>query len=158
MLVTTSACTGSEESPEETGRPVSPPAVELAPEGVPEDVSIGVVVSLTSAPGEGAQWNEAAEGARVAAYRYGLGDVDVSLVPRDDQGTADGADAAVRELAEEGVSGIVMATEGKHVTGALDAASELGVPVLLPYADTLVRPARGRLDDRRRRRVRCRPP
>ena len=53
----------------------------MAPEGVPEDVSIGVLVSLTSAPGEGAQWNEAAEGARVAAYRYGLGDVDVTLVP-----------------------------------------------------------------------------
>ena len=62
----------------------------------PRAVSIGVVVSLTSAPGEGAQWNEAAEGARVAAYRYGLGDVDVSIVPRDDQGTAEGADAAVR--------------------------------------------------------------
>jgi hypothetical protein len=137
VLVTTSACTSSEDSPSETGQPVSPPAVELAPEGVPDDVSIGVVVSLTSAPGEGAQWNEAAEGARVAAYRYGLGDVDVTLVPRDDRGTADGADAAVRELAEEGVSGIVMATEGKHVTGALDAASELGVPVLLPYADSL---------------------
>ena len=42
------------------------------------------------------------------------------------------------ELAEEGVSGIVMATEGKHVTGALDAASELGVPVLLPYAEHAV--------------------
>ena len=77
VLVTTSACTSSEDSPEETGRLVSPPAVELAPDGVPEDVSIGVVVSLTSAPGEGAQWNEAAEGARVAAYRYGLGHGDV---------------------------------------------------------------------------------
>ena len=137
VLVTASACTSGEDAPEETGRPVSPPAVELAPDGAPETVSIGVVVSLTSAPGEGAQWNEAAEGARVAAYRYGLGDVDVSLVPRDDQGTAQGADTAVRELAEEGVSGIVMATEGTHVTGALDTAAELGVPVLLPYADTL---------------------
>jgi len=137
VLVAGSACT-SEETPEETGKAVSPPAVELSPEGVPDEgVSIGVVVSLTSAPGEGAQWNEAAEGARVAAYRYGLGDVEVRIEPRDDQGTAEGAETAVRELADEGVSGIVMATEGSHVTDALAAASELGVPVLLPYADTL---------------------
>ena len=134
VLVTTSACSGSEE-PAETGRPVSPPAVELSPEGAPESMSIGVVVSLTSAPGEGSQWNEAAEGAQVAAYRYGLGDVDVTIVPRDDRGTAKGADQAVRSLADEGVSGIVLATEGKHLARALDAASETGVPVLLPYED-----------------------
>ena len=34
VLVTASACTSSEDAPEETGRPVSPPAVELAPDGV----------------------------------------------------------------------------------------------------------------------------
>jgi len=135
VLVTTSACTSSEEEPVENARPVSPPAVELAPEGVPESMSIGVVVSLTSAPGEGSQWNEAAEGARVAAYRYGLGDVEVTIVPRDDRGTAKGADEAVRSLAAEGVSGIVLATEGKHLSGAVAAASEEGVPVLLPYGD-----------------------
>ena len=78
--------------------------MELSPEGVPEEPAIGVVVSLTSAPGEGAQWNQAAEGAQVAAYRYGLGDVDVTIVPRDDHGTAKGAEQAVRELADEGVS------------------------------------------------------
>lgn len=137
VLTGASACTSSEDSPEETGKPVSPPAVELAPESAPESMTIGVVVSLTSAPGEGAQWNEAAEGAEVAAYRYQLGDVDVTIEPRDDRGTADGATSAVKELADQGVSGIVMATEGKHVEDALDTASELGVPVLLPYADTL---------------------
>lgn len=131
-LVTTS-CTSSEE-PEEAGRPVSPPAVELAPDGAPETMSVGVVVSLTSAPDEGSQWHAAAEGAQVAAYRYGLGDVEVSLVPRDDQGTADGAEEAVGDLVDEGVSGIVMATEGDHVTGAVESAAEAGVPVLLPYA------------------------
>ena len=134
LLHGTAACTG-QEAPAETGTPAEPPAVELAPEGAPESMSVGVVVSLTSAPGEGAQWNEAAEGAQVAADRYGLGDVDVSIVPRDDKGTAQGAEAAVRSLADEGVSGIVMATEGDHVDGALAAASDLGVPVLLPYAE-----------------------
>ena len=132
LLLGTSACSG-EEAPAETGKPASPPAVELSPEAAPEAVSIGVLVSLSSAPGEGSQWSEAAEGARVAAYRYGLGDVDVSVVPRDDKGTAAGAEAAVHSLADEGVSGIVMATEGRHVARALTTASELGV--LLPYAE-----------------------
>ncbi len=135
VLAGASACTSSEDSPEETGKPASPPAVELSPEGAPESMTIGVVVSLSSAPGEGSQWSEAAEGAEVAAYRYQLGDVDVTIEPRDDRGSAEGATSAVEELADQGVSGIVMATEGKHVTAALRAASEVGVPVLLPYAD-----------------------
>lgn len=136
VLVTASACT-DEEAPAETGEPIRPPAVELSPDGVPDDLSIGVVVSLTSAPGEGSQWNEAAEGAQVAAYRYGLGDVEVRVEPRDDRGTREGAATAVQELVDAGVAGIVMATEGRHVTAALEAASGAGVPVLLPYADTL---------------------
>jgi hypothetical protein len=36
-----------------------------------------------------------------------------------------------------------MATEGDHVGDALSAASELGVPVLLPYADDLTAPPEG---------------
>ncbi len=135
-LLATSACTGGpDDEEEEIGGPVSPVSVALSPEGVPDGLSIGVVVSLSSAPDEGAQWNEAAEGAGVAAYRYALGDVDVSILARDDRGTASGANQAVRELVDEGVSGIVLATEGDHLTRALDTASELGVPTLLPYED-----------------------
>ncbi|QBR92886.1 ABC transporter substrate-binding protein [Nocardioides euryhalodurans] len=133
LLATTTACT-EEEKPAETGRPVSPVSVELSPDGVPEEVPVGVVVSLSSAPDEGRQWNEAAEGARVAAYRYQLGGVDVPILARDDAGTMKGAAEAVRELVDEGVAGIVLATEGDHVSGALDAAAEAGVPVLMPYA------------------------
>ena len=133
LLATTTACT-EEETPAETGRPVSPVSVELSPDGVPEEVPVGVVVSLSSAPDEGQQWSEAAEGARVAAYRYQLGDVDVPILARDDAGTAKGGAEAVRELVDEGVAGIVLATEGDHVSGALDAAAEVGVPVLMPYA------------------------
>ena len=132
LLATTAACTGSEEPPD-TARPVSPVSVELAPEGVPDAVSIGVVVSLSSAPDQGAQWSQAAAGAQVAAYRYGLGDVDVSVLARDDHGSGKGARQAVHSLADEGVSGIVLATEGSHVDRALVAAADRGLPVLLPY-------------------------
>lgn len=125
-------CTGSEDE-EAPGQPARPVSVELAPEGAPDALSVGVVVSLSSAPGEGEQWSEAAQGAEVAAERFRLGDVDVTVMPEDDRGTAAGAEAAVRTLVEDGVSGIVLATEGDHVEGALQAASDLGVPVLLPY-------------------------
>lgn len=122
-------CTGSDD-PE----PTEPAPVALAPDGAPDELTLGVVVSLTSAPGEGAQWFEAAHGAEVAAERYRIGGSEVVLALRDDRGTSEGLDQAVRELAEEGVAGIVLATEGQHLTAGLTAADELGVPVVLPYA------------------------
>ena len=132
-------CSGSDDEadPDSDGgqvKPARPVPVALQAAGLPEGpTKIGVVVSLTSAAGEGSQWRQAAEGAQVAAYRFGLGDADVEVVPANDGGTDQGADAAVRDLAEQGVAGIVLATSGTHVEGALEAAADVGVPVLLPY-------------------------
>lgn len=131
LLLGATACTADSEA----GEPVEPYAVELAPEGLPPDVRIGVVVSLTGAPDQGTQWREAAEGAAVAAYRYGLGGADVTLLARDDRGTRRGAQAAVQELVDEGVAGIVMATEGAHTDGGIQRAAAAGVPLVLPYHD-----------------------
>jgi ABC-type branched-subunit amino acid transport system substrate-binding protein len=125
------ACALGSEEPE--ARPARPAPVVLDGVEAPGDLAIGVVVSLTSAPGEGSDWSGAAEGARVAAYRFGLGGVPVDLRPMDDKGTAKGAVTAVERLAADGVSGIVLATEGEHVTAAVKAAAAAGVPVLLPY-------------------------
>lgn len=122
----------SEESAERA--PARPSPVVLDAAGAPSDVAVGVVVSLSSRPGEGAEWSEAAEGAQVAAYRFSQGDTSVTVHPLDDKGTARGAAAAVRRLADDGVSGIVLATDGSHVRAAVAAAAEAGVPVLLPYA------------------------
>lgn len=129
LLLGVTACSGDDDK----GEPVKPYAVELSPQGVPSDLKIGVVVSLSGSPDEGAQWREAAEGAEVAAYRYGLGDVEVELVPVDDKGTDAGSEAAVDELVDAGVAGIVMATEGSHTAGGLQRASAADTPVLLPY-------------------------
>ncbi len=107
--------------------------VALQATGAPSQLTVGVVVSLASPLGQGADWNAAAEGAQVAAYRYGLGDVKVRIVPEDDKGSAAGARDAVRRLVGEHVSGIVMATEGDHLRSALAEAHRTGVPVLLPY-------------------------
>lgn len=121
---------GSEEA---RGTPASPAPVALEADRAPKGLEIGVVVSLTSAPGEGSDWSEAAEGAEVAAYRYGLAGRDVEIRPVDDKGTAKGAQNAVRQLVDDGAAGIVLATAGDHVRAAADAAAEAGVPVLLPY-------------------------
>ncbi|PYY34747.1 ABC transporter substrate-binding protein [Curtobacterium sp. MCBD17_030] len=100
---------------------------------VPDGTKIGVVVTLGD--GEGSEWDEAAQGALVAAKRLTLGGTDVELVTRNDGGSASGAKRAVEQLVDSGVAGIVVASSGAHVSGALDAASDAGVPVVLPYAD-----------------------
>lgn len=126
------ACSSSA-SEDAQGAPARPAPVALAPSQTPDDVKVGVVVSLTSAPGEGSDWSKAAEGAQVAAYRFALGHLSVTVRPMDDKGTAKGATAAVQHLADDGVSGIVIASEGDHVRAAVDAAAKAGIPVLLPY-------------------------
>ena len=127
-----SACSsaGSEEA---HGTPASPAPVALEQAQTPKDLTVGVVVSLASAPGEGSDWSKAAEGAEVAAYRYGLAGRRVQLRPVDDKGTAKGARNAVRQLVHDDVAGIVLATAGDHVRAAAQAAAAAGVPVLLPY-------------------------
>ncbi|MWV32124.1 hypothetical protein [Rathayibacter iranicus] len=100
---------------------------------VPEGLTLGVVVSLSSAPGEGAEWKDAANGAVVAARRFAMGGCAVRLIAVDDHGTADGARAAVEELASQQVSGLVIATDGSHAAAAVDAARASGIAALLPY-------------------------
>ncbi|RRD05935.1 amino acid ABC transporter substrate-binding protein [Arachnia propionica] len=128
-------CTGQEPDPEPSFTPVAAPPqpVALTAEGLPEKVRIGVIVTLSSAPGEGADWPLAAEGARVAAERFQMGGHDVEIVVADDRGTPAGSSAAVDELVTQGVSGIVLATSGTHVVDAIAAARTHDTAVLLPY-------------------------
>jgi ABC-type branched-subunit amino acid transport system substrate-binding protein len=116
-----------------TSATASPSTVRLDADGAPSPLDIGVVVSLGTGLGQGTEWQGPAEGAQVAAYRYRLGDVDVTIRPADDKGTEDGARQAVRRLVDEGVAGIVVATGGDHVAAALEEADRSGTPVLLPY-------------------------
>lgn len=100
---------------------------------VPARTSIGVVVTLGD--GEGSEWNQAAQGAVVAQRRLQLGGTRVQLVTRNDSGTTEGARAAVQDLVRQGVAGIVVASSGQHVAAAAAAASDAGVPVVMPYAE-----------------------
>lgn len=106
--------------------------VKITVAHVPAKTTIGVIVTLGD--GEGSEWNEAAQGALVAERRLALGGTDVALVTKNDGGTAAGGKAAVESLAKSGVAGIVVASSGSHVSGALTAAAAKGIPVVLPYA------------------------
>lgn len=101
---------------------------------VPDELTIGVIVSLSSTPGEGSEWKDAANGAVVAARRLALGGHDVAVQAVDDKGTTDGARAAAQQLVDAGAAGIVVATSGTHVGGAVEVARSAGVPAVLPYA------------------------
>ncbi|ROQ05044.1 MULTISPECIES: hypothetical protein [unclassified Curtobacterium] len=106
--------------------------VEITVAHVPAKTKIGIIVTLGD--GEGSEWNEAAQGALVAERRLALGGTDVALVTKNDGGTAAGGKAAVDALAKSGVAGIVVASSGSHVSGAVTAAAAEGIPVVLPYA------------------------
>ena len=114
--------------------------VALDAEGLPEDFSIGVVMTFGSSGEPGSEYNRAAQGAVVAAQRFAQEGTSVDLPTRNDSGTEDGARAAVRALADEGVSGIVVASTGPQAVAAAKAAEELGLPAVLPY-DEPVGPA-----------------
>ena len=130
LLAGITAC----ETSEPANVPVPPVAVALNA-NVPDHLSIGVVITLASAPGQGAEWRDAAEGTQVGAHRFALGGAEVDLVPVNDKGTVAGAAAAVRTLTDRGVAGIVVATSGSHISGALTEAVKGDVPMLLPYED-----------------------
>lgn len=117
-------------SPAEAVSATVPVAIAVA--HVPATTKIGVVVTLGD--GEGAEWNDAAQGALVAERRLALGGTDITLVTKNDGGTTAGAEAAVASLAKSGVAGIVIASSGAHVSGALTAAAARDIPVVLPYA------------------------
>lgn len=137
-LVGAGGC-GNDQGHSSTVAAATPIALHVT--GAPSGLRIGVIVSLTSGPGQGADWHRAAEGAEVAAYRYSLGHTTVTLEPVNDKGTAAGARAAVAQLVGDHVAGIVVATDGSHVRAAVTAAKKAGVAALLPYSPDLTLPA-----------------
>jgi ABC-type branched-subunit amino acid transport system substrate-binding protein len=109
--------------------------VALTAGGLPKDFSIGVVLTLGQTGEPGSEYNRAAQGAVVAAQRFAQGGAVVVLLAQNDRGTEEGARAAVRALAEQGASGVLVATTGPHARAAAKTAEELGLPAILPYAE-----------------------
>lgn len=100
-----------------------------------KDLKVGLIVSSS---GPGADVKDLAAGAYVAAFRLNgatAGHDNVSLMVADDNGTTDGAVAAMQQLVDDGAAGVVYASTGEQVLAGVAKAAELGMPVVLPYAD-----------------------
>lgn len=124
--------------PKEAARPDPVAAtvpVALRADGLPKDVSVGVILTLGQSGEPGSEYNRAAQGAVVAAQRFGQGGTPVSLRAENDKGTEDGARAAVRALSGQGVSGVVITSTGRQAQAAAQTAAELGLPTILPYSE-----------------------
>lgn len=124
------ACSGDDD---QTPKGPRPAAVALSDLKVKDPMTLGLLVTVDSAPGQGDALLASAAGAQVAVERLRLGGSKITLDVQDDRGTAEGASAAVKEMVGQGVSGIVVASTGDHLDDALDAASKAGVPVIAPY-------------------------
>ena len=124
-------------SDKDSQKAVKPAPVEVSvKEPTAEPVKIGVLATLSTQRGQGADVLPGAEGARVAAYRLDMGGQDVELVVQDDAGTEVGARSAVEALVNQRVAAIVAATTGEHVVPALQDAADADTAVLLPYLRT----------------------
>ncbi|WP_341728036.1 hypothetical protein [Brooklawnia sp.] len=113
-----------------------PATVPVAISGLslPKDAKLGIVVTLGDGAPSGSEWNQAAQGARVAQQRLSMGGAHLELIVENDHGTSDGARDAISRLAGQGVAGIILATDGPQLADALTSAQDAGVPVLLPYS------------------------
>jgi hypothetical protein len=136
--LTTAGCTGGgndSSTSTESFTPAPAPAVAIPLlADLDEPLRVGVIVSSSSARGEGAEFAALAAGARVAEFRLDDTDHDrLQLQVVDDRGTSEGALAATRQLVDAGVAGIVYGTAGAHIDAALDVAAAAQTAVLLPY-------------------------
>lgn len=110
--------------------------VALQAEGLAKNISIGVVLTLGQSGEPGSEYNRSAQGAIVAAQRFAQGGAPVALRAENDRGTEDGARTAVLALSGQGVSGVVITSTGPQAQAAAKTAAELGLPAILPYAET----------------------
>jgi hypothetical protein len=100
-----------------------------------KDTKVGLIVSSA---GPGADLKDMAAGAYIAAFRLNdakVGNDHVQLIVEDDNGTPDGATTAVSNLVDQGVIGIVYASQGEQLLAGAATAAEKGVAVVYPYAD-----------------------
>lgn len=111
--------------------------VTLTASSQAQNASIGLIVTIGNENAEGSEWNAAASGAKVAIERFNRAGANISLITEDDRGTAEGAVQAIESLAHQGVSGIIVASHGQHIEPALQKAQELGIAVILPYAESI---------------------
>lgn len=118
------------------GAPLKPVPVSMSAHLSSSPIRIGVL--YTAELGRpGSDWLRPANGTELAAYRFSQGGTKVEIVGADDTGTSSGAVAAMKSLISQGVAGVVVASEGSHLQGALAEANAAHVAVIAPYDSTL---------------------
>lgn len=112
-----------------------PPAITLVPpEGVHETVAVGLLVPLTGPhAGVGAALLDAAQMAL-----FDMADERFTLIPRDTEGSPDGARRAARELLDEGVRIILGPLLAASVSAVAPEARAAHVPVVAFSTDRTV--------------------
>ncbi len=132
------ACNNNNEKDTAVDKPQGP-VVSAEPDlAIKTSVSGAKVGMILSSSGPGADVKDLAAGAYVAAFRLNgakAGGQNVELVVADDNGTPDGATAAVTSLVDQGVVGIVYASTGEQLLAGAATAAQAGVAVVYPYAD-----------------------
>lgn len=134
ILFIINTITKYEETQKDTSVAVSVP-LEITSTSNVDGLRIGVIVTIGDASAEGSQWNTAAAGAQVAVERLNRSGRNITLITQDDKGSNDGAVDAVQTLIDQEVSGIIIASNGNHLTAGIATAQDAGVPVILPYQE-----------------------
>ncbi len=117
--------------------PYPGPQVEQALDGIPSGAKIGVVVSYTEDPTQGAGWDGNGEGITIAKWRLAQNGTRIDTVVVSDQGTSEGAADAINQLKEQNVSAVVALTSGNHTNRLAKEASAAGLPIVFPYESAL---------------------
>ena len=132
LLAGLSACT-TKDVPPPSASPAYPASVALP--STPQIQFSGLAIGVLTAPlaGPGAEYRQVANGAQIAAFRFGLDGLKITFQIAADDGTSEGALAAMQTLLDAKVAGVIVAGAGDHLNDALSAAAAAGMPVLLPY-------------------------
>ena len=133
-------CTGGGE-PVPTTTPLSPVPVPLTVSDSMTKQTIRIGLLIAPLQGEGSEYRDIAEGARVGAYRFQMTGAKVEIVVGLDTGTVDGVKDAIAQLTSANVAGIIVASSGAHIRDAISQL-EIAQPMLLPY-DSLDAPIPG---------------
>lgn len=99
-------------------------------------VKVGMLLPLSATGNAGKTAEALKQAAELALFEFN--NPDIVLVPKDDQGTAAGAQAAARELMDQGVELIIGPLFAQSVAAAAPIARERNVPIIAFSTDSNV--------------------
>jgi branched-chain amino acid transport system substrate-binding protein len=114
----------------------APPAASTSPTMGAGDVKIGLVLPLSASGNAGAVGQAMRNAAEMALAEFNA--ANIQLLPKDDAGTAQGAQLAVQQAVDEGAQVIIGPLFAHSVTSAKPIARNRGVPIIAFSTDSNV--------------------